>query len=293
VDGTAGNSTMRFAFTNSGQIINNAADIELRGANANVHFINNSGTDLLNSFASNTGSFTISNGYSYSTPGNFSNSGTVTAASNSNFTTPGNFTNTGTVAVTNTSNLTAQGDFTNTGMVTVGDASVLTAVNYNQAAGLTLGTGTINATVNVTGGAVSPGLSPGTLAINGNFSLNNGTFIEEIAGAGAGQFDVLNVFAGDIFLGANAFLDIDLVNGFNPTNQSFTIMTDTGGSISGIFANAPSSGFDMDGYHWTIAYNLDSIVLYGPTAPPAPLPATWILLGSAILGLAGWRTRQR
>jgi fibronectin-binding autotransporter adhesin len=256
VDGTGGNSTLKFAFTSTGQIVNNAADITLKGPNANVHLINNNGNELLSTFASNTGSFAIFGGYNFTTAGNLTNAGTVMIGDGSVF------------------KLGAGG--TNT---------------YTQTAGLIKGSGVIIGNVDIQGGAVNPGLSPGTLTVNGNFILGNGTFKEEIAGAGLGQFDVLNVVGGNLTLGAGALLDIDLLGGFNPTNHSFTIMKQSGlGDIIGVFANAPSSGFDMDGYHWTIAYNPDSIILYGPTAP---IPGTWLLLGSALLGLAGWRSRRR
>ncbi len=256
VDGTGAASTMKFAFTANGQIANNAANITLKGANANVHFINNNGVELLNSFASNTGSFTIDNGYNFQTPSNFSNAGTVT----------------------------------------VGDASILaigSGNNYNQTGGLTQGTGTIVGNVNITGGTFKPGLSPGTITNNGNFNLSNATFQEEIAVSDNG---LLNVINGNLALGSGALLEIDLLGGFNPLHQLFTIMTYADGSLSGMFANAQGN-FQMDGYNWTINYNynnLNEITLYADSRiGPAPLPGTWLLLGSALLGLAGWRKRQR
>jgi len=100
--------------------------------------------------------------------------------------------------------LATPGDFANAGTVTVGNASTLrmgAGTNaYTQSGGMTQGTGTIAGNVAINGGTIKPGLSPGTLSINGSFLLSNATFSEEMAGFAAGQFGVLAVTGGDVTL---------------------------------------------------------------------------------------------
>ena len=266
VDGTGAPSTMILSLgTNTGgEIVNNAANIILHGPNANVSFIDLNGNQLLSALASNTAS-------------------TSSLAINSGY------------------NLTTPGDFANAGTVTVGNASTLkigpAGTNaYTQSGGMTQGTGTINGNVTINGGTIKPGLPdpPGTLTINGNFALNDGTFLEQMAGSAAGQFGVLEVTGGSVSLGTGALLDIALLGGFDPVGDLFTILTDTGGTISGTFANAPTSGFEMDGVNWTIAYNSDSIILDAVSHTGAvPIPGSVWLLLSGLAGLGGVRRFRR
>lgn len=228
----------------------------MNGTNANTRFFDLAGLDLLRRLAANTTStsgLSILNGYNLSVPGNFANAGTVTVRNGSTF-------------------LIAGGAYTQTG-------------------GLTQGTGTIAGNVTLAGGTIKPGLSPGTLSINGSFILNGSTFEEELAGFAAGQFGVLKVTGGSVTLGPGALLDIALLDGFDPVGHTYTILTDTGGSISGIFANAPASGFQMDGFNWTIKYNANSIILDAQSRVPVP-GSIWLLI-SGLAGLGGVRRLRR
>jgi hypothetical protein len=216
--------------------------------------------------ATNSGMMVI-----YNIGGGLTNNGTMTATGG------------GTIEVANGMSLT------NAGTVTVGDSSTLMidpGGTYTQTGGITQGTGTINGNVAINGGTLKPGLPdpPGALAVTGTFTIADSTFLVQIAGSGTGDYGVLNVSGGDVTLGANAQLGIDVLNGFVPAGHAFTIVTDTGGSISGVFANAPESGFTLDGYNWTIAYNTNDIVLNGS---PVPLPGSVWLFLSGLMGLAG------
>ena len=60
-------------------------------------------------------------------------------------------------------------------------------------AGFFQGTGVVNGNV-INSGTVSPGNSPGTLTVNGNYTQNaDGTLRIEVAGRSPGQFDLLTV----------------------------------------------------------------------------------------------------
>jgi fibronectin-binding autotransporter adhesin len=260
VDGTSNSSTMRLSLGSNGggEIVNNAANIILKGTNA--HFIDANSNELLSALASNTTStsgLTISDGYNLTTPGNFANAGTVTVGSLST--------------------------------LTIGSAGTN---DYTQSGGLTQGTGTITAgNVTINAGTIKPGSSPGILSINGSFTLSDGTFKEEMAAAG--QFGVLDVSGGDVNLGSGALLDIILLTGFDPVGHTYTILTDAGGTISGTFANAPASGFQMDGINWNIAYNLNDIILDAESHTVVPLPGSLWLLLSGLAGLGGVRRFRR
>lgn len=79
-------------------------------------------------------------------------------------------------------------------------------------------------------------------------------------------------------------------------------------NLSGTFANAPITGFQMDGFNWTIAYNADDIVLDAGSAvngggggnggggTTAPEPSSFLLVLAGVVALfAGvmWRNRVR
>jgi hypothetical protein len=265
VDGTSAASTMILSLGSNagGEIVNNAANIILNGTNANVSFIDVNGHQLLSALASNTtagSGLTIGNGYNLTTPGDFSNAGTVTVG--------------------------------NASTLRIGPAGTNA---YTQSGGMTQGTGTIAGNVTINGGTIKPGLPdpPGTLNINGSFNLNDGIFSEQMAGSAAGQFGVLDVTGGNLTLGPGALLDIILLGGFDPVGNTYTILTDAGGTISGTFANAPASGFQMDGINWTIAYNLNDIILDAESRVVVPLPGSIWLLLSGLAGLGGVRRFRR
>jgi len=224
-----------------GEIVNNAATIVLNGLNSNL--VDAAGLDALSNFSNNTaaGSFTIQNGRNLTTPGNLSNAGVMT--------------------VGNGSTLQLGGSGTN---------------GYNQSGGLTQGTGTIAGAINITGGTIVGGSSttgtPGTLTLTGTLNQTGGTFAELIGGTA--NFSLINA-TGNVTLGTGAQLSITLLNGFNPVGDTFTILNDLAGIVSGQFANGPASGFQMDGINWTIAYNGNNIVLNGVSQVGSTITAVW------------------
>ncbi|MGO9274277.1 MAG: beta strand repeat-containing protein, partial [Terriglobia bacterium] len=108
VNGTGAASTMMLSVGNGkgGEIVNNAANIVLDGANANVSFVDGNGKQLLSALAANTtasSGLMVENGYTFTTSGNFSNAGTVTAGNGGTFVLGGaTLTSTGTLSLSGT-----------------------------------------------------------------------------------------------------------------------------------------------------------------------------------------------
>lgn len=131
--------------------------------------------------------------------------------------TSGAFTNAGTISLDQTSsNLTlSAGALTNTGTIR--------------------GVGTINGSVEHTGGVVSPGASPGTLTLNGNYTQGTGGRLDiEIAGTGAGQFDVLAVSGNVTVAGALSLIPTGSYASTAAVGDSVAFLP-YGGSFSGGF----------------------------------------------------------
>lgn len=103
------------------------------------------------------------------------------------------------------------------------------------------GVGTITGTrLRNSGGFISPGLSPGTLTIEGDYEQGEGgTLVIEIAGLEAGHFDVLKV-TGNASLGGT--LLVKFIDGFVPNEGDAMRMLDIGGTVVGQFAELRVEG---------------------------------------------------
>ncbi|MBA2433116.1 MAG: hypothetical protein H0V56_13545 [Chthoniobacterales bacterium] len=119
----------------------------------------------------------------------------------------------------------------NGGLVTVGRQLTV------GARGSVLGNGTISAPgrLVVNGGVIAPGLSPGSITLNSNFTQNaEGKLAMEVAGVNPGQFDVLHV-TGDTTLGGT--LEVRFIGNFLPAaGQQFDLLQ-LDGAVTGSFAN--------------------------------------------------------
>lgn len=145
----------------------------------------------------------------------------------------------------------------------------------NLAGGLLEGSGLILGDVNNTGGTINAGNSPGTLTINENFTqTTGGILLVEIAGTGAGDFDVLQV-NGDATLGGT--IDVALLG-----TPSFGI----GQTFDVLFAANIFGGFDNQVINVGAASFAVSIIdgmsqdivrLTATSVVPLP-PAAWMLL---------------
>ena len=163
--------------------------------------------------------------------------------------------------------LTLTGVNTYTGPTTVNDGSLIvdgsisTGPTFVNAAGLLGGGGKIGGSV-VNGGIVSPGDSPGTLTVSGNYTQTaGGTLRIEVAGLGANQHDLLAVGGSANLAGT---LQVVRLNNFRllPGDQ-ITFLTANRG-VNGTF-DTVLNPFSITGtiVGSRIVYNPDSVVLEG------------------------------
>ncbi len=258
-----------------------------------------------------SGQFTTLNGTTISnaTLDSFNLTAGSTLALEGAITQTGSFTNAGTLLIDKGATINNPGttSYVQTAGQTIVDGTIgIGSPAVQLQGGVLSGTGAVNSGLVNIGGIVQPGDAgaPGTLFVTSYEQQSGAIFDELIGSSGNGE---LFAGAGSIALDPGALLDIDLLNGFTPTDgETFDIMFAT--QMSGAFANAPTTGFQLDGFNWTIAYNADEIVLDAVSAvngggggnggggTTAPEPSSFLLLLSGVLALfAGlnWRNRVR
>lgn len=108
--------------------------------------------------------------------------------------------------------------------------------------GIVRGNGTITGHVRNNTGTFSPGHSPGTITINGNYTQGSGgTLNIEIGGTAAGAFDQL-VVNGTATLGGT--LNVSFINGFRPQlGDVYTFIVPT--SVSGSFSQVTGGAYGV------------------------------------------------
>ncbi|MEM7079006.1 MAG: hypothetical protein AAF513_10300, partial [Pseudomonadota bacterium] len=138
----------------------------------------------------------------------------------------------------------------NSGVVIVSNGAEINSRVFVGANGILAGNGTVNGTVDNRGGLVAPGLSPGTLTINGDFLMSSGTLHLEIGGTAPGMFDMLDV-SGLIDITGGDIL-FDFINNFVPgpndllqllSASSISIASDVNYRFAGI-SSAAGAMFD-------------------------------------------------
>jgi hypothetical protein len=270
--------------------IGSAASVTLDGANSTF---NRLGPVTASTLATNQGGFTLKNDRDLTTNGAFTNSGTVrvegsdTALSIGG--TPTSYTQTGGQTIIVNGRVLGPSDPSDPNVYNL-KASV-----FNLNGGTLGGTGTITGNViAASGSTISPGLSPGTLAINGNLSLNSGSILlMELGGLNQGSdYDYLDVNG---VLTLAGMLDLDFINDFQNSLTSGEILTlaTANSDILGSFSNVASGGYLMTNYPIALQ------VWYGAGSPfgaenlvvaiPEPSRAMLIMLG----GLALLQRRRR
>lgn len=151
------------------------------------------------------------------------------------------------------------------------------------------GGGEVVGNVQVLGGTVAPGMSPGWLTIDGNLSLGNGTLVIELGGLIAGsQYDVLGVL-GTLDLGTGSTLELGAVNGFAPqADQGFAFLR--AGTLNGSF----STLVDHTGLNLTLADLQSANGVFGINlAAAVPEPDSRALLVVGLVGVGMLLRRRR
>ena len=234
-----------------------------------------------NSTNGQTGTFTVGNGVSTSrvtqdanatlvvggnpTTGPVPNSGALTIDSGGVF---NSGTGTGTITINPTGTINIRGGGTlnangnvavNGGVLQVGSgSSVIVAAGKTMTlinAGTLKGSGNVTGNVVNSSGVASPGTSPGTLSINGNYTQNAaGQLLIELASTSS--FDRLAITGSAALAGT---LDVDLLGGFIPQpGTAFQIISSSGG-VSGTFGSALLPA--LTGANWQLRYNPNSVLL--------------------------------
>jgi hypothetical protein len=128
-------------------------------------------------------------------------------------------------------------------------------------------------------GVVSPGNSPGSWQIEGDYDQQSGgTLMMEIAGAGSASFDMLSVTG---LASLDGTLQVALLGGFIPAStDEFTILT--AGSLQGFFANAPLMITLAEGT-FAVEYSTTGVMLTNFAAVPEPGSVSALLAGGAVM----------
>jgi hypothetical protein len=179
----------------------------------------------------------------------------------------------------NTLTKTGAGDMAINNVLNSGGGTV------NCDAGTCSGEGTIGGDLNNNGGTVSPGNSPGRMAVDGDFSQAvDGTLFIELAGTDAGsQHDVMQV-DGEASLGGA--LEVSLLDGFEPQfGDTFDILDLA--SLTGEFDKLLLPGLAAG-----LAWDTTSLYADGGLSV-VPEPSTFVLAVAAWLFLLAptWRRR--
>jgi len=242
-----------------GDLVTNQAAITMSGSGS--VWADASGPNGLSDFSTNgaQGQFSLLNGASLQSGGDFTNSGAVTIGAGSSFTMGSSGTN----------------NYTQTGGSTVVDGT-LQATTVNLNGGDISGTGTLVANVE-NEGSVDPGDAPGTLTIEGNYTQGSGGVLD-IEIDGASDYDRL-IVTGAAQL--NGTLNVTFGGGFSPYDfETFSdVMTFT--SVTGNFSSVDQPG------NWVEIWSSNTLSLEFVT----PEPSTWVLLAAGLIGF-GWFRRR-
>ena len=239
-----------FQFTGAA-ISTNAATIVLDAPASQI--VDEANSDALAYFASNdvAGSFTIQNGRSFTTAGDFSNAGSLVLGPDSALTVAGNFGNSGSLSLLDGSSFTASGGYRQTGgSATLSNATLAVSGLVDLQGGALSGTGTINASVQ-NAGVIQVGTSSaaGLLTINGDYTQTaTGVLNVKIGGFSPGtDYDQLAI-SGLATLGGT--LNVKVINGLRLSpGDDFTILT-YGSWSETTFATKNTGGVPLGAWYY-------------------------------------------
>ncbi|WJW76282.1 hypothetical protein QVG61_04095 [Thiohalobacter sp. IOR34] len=155
--------------------------------------------------------------------------------------------------------------------------------------GLLDGDGSIIGNVQLDGGTIAPGNSPGTLNIFGDLEILGGTLDIEV---GYSDQDVLDVW-GNVSFAPGTTVNLHFIEGYAPTAGEY---------IDFLFANdvtgTDNVSFMLFGLQDGFQYRVDTSIGLGLQAmndavSAVPVPAAFWLFGSGLLGMLGIARRQR
>lgn len=220
----------------------------------------------------------------------FDNAGLLKKTSAFNYTIAVPFFNTGTVSV-ETGTLTINDTVLQAGTIRVASGATYTAGGVLDNLGGLQGGGSIVAGTVSNRGVVSPGNSPGTLSIDGNFEQLAGGRLEIELG-GLSDFDLLDISGSASLAGG---LSVHRFGDYAPVVGDEFVILASKAALSGSFADgSPSlSGF-ADGVRFGVRYDyaLRTVTLAVLAVPtPVPEPATWAMLVAGF-GIVGWAARR-
>lgn len=181
-----------------------------------------------------------------------------------------------------------------TGTVSVRNGGAIRATEtYIGDDGFLGGNGTIFGSVFNQGGTVDPGLSPGHLAIDGDFIQEDGVLEIEIAGLLAGQFDVLTVSGLAEFTSGSILLSF--IDDFLP-QAGDAIEFLTASAIAGLENVTFLYAGAAPGFDFRIGADTGGLTFVALNdATSVPEPATSVLFAAGLLSLIGivWRSTPR
>jgi fibronectin-binding autotransporter adhesin len=230
----------------------------------------------------------------------------------------GDFTNDGTFSVDPTTyygqvtdvQVTVDGRATNSGTLTLASGTTFTSAEFDNTGGTLLLDGSIVGPVDISGGTIDgdglftgnvtqsggtlkPGDSPGTLTIDGDYSMGSGAtlqidFLNTTDGPGTG-WGFLHV-TGNATLGGT--LNLIFLNPLTFTaGEMFEIMDYAAWLGGNLTLDAPA----LAGLHFTTVYGADQLDLRvdANSGSATPEPGTWALsLAALALAAAGWVRRK-